>query len=157
MAIFESLIRTVLHHIGTPFRTIQIAFLRSSGVKIGKNCMISFRAKIDTRRGRISIGDNCVITYGCILLSHDRSAMHIDSNDDGEGNVVLGNNVYLGVHTVVLRNVTIGDGSVVGAGSVVTKDIPPGVVAAGNPARVIKEILRYRGLWSFSSIDNGSR
>jgi acetyltransferase-like isoleucine patch superfamily enzyme len=69
--------------------------------------------------------------------------MHIDPSDDGEGNVVIGNNVYLGVHTVVLRNVRIGDNAVVGAGSVVLKDIPSNVVAAGNPAKIIKKIERF--------------
>lgn len=54
--------------------------------------------------------------------------------------VHIGENVWLGAHCVVLPGVTIGDNSVIGAGSVVTKDIPPNVVAVGNPCRVLREI-----------------
>ncbi len=54
--------------------------------------------------------------------------------------VRIGNNVWIGAGTVILPGVTIGDDSVIGAGSVVTKDIPPGVVAVGNPCRVLREI-----------------
>ena len=54
--------------------------------------------------------------------------------------VHIGNNVWIGANAVVLPGVTIGDNSVIGAGSVVTKDIPPNVVAVGNPCRVLREI-----------------
>lgn len=54
--------------------------------------------------------------------------------------VVIGNNVWLGAQVVVLPGVTIGDNSVIGAGSVVTKDIPANVIAVGNPCRVLREI-----------------
>jgi acetyltransferase-like isoleucine patch superfamily enzyme len=66
--------------------------------------------------------------------------MHIRPGDTGDGDVVIGNNVYLGVNSVILRNVTIGSNSVIGAGSIVISDIPSNVVAVGNPARVIKVI-----------------
>ena len=133
-------IRSLLHLLGNMLRYIKINYLRATGVKIGRNNMISFRAKIDVRRGKIVIGDNCTITYGCIILSHDRSAMHINPDDDGEGEVIIGNNVYLGVNTVVLRNVHIGDNSVIGAASLVNKDIPPNVVAVGNPIKIVKKL-----------------
>lgn len=142
MKMAAKLVRLSTYLLGNILRGMHLFYLRSAGIKIGKGCMISLRAKIDTRRGLITIGDNCTITYGCIIISHDRSAMHIDPNDDGEGEVVIGNNVYIGVNSVILRNVVIGDNSVIGAGSVVTKSIPPNVVALGNPARVIKEIIR---------------
>ena len=54
--------------------------------------------------------------------------------------IKVGNNVWFGGNVVVLPNVKIGDNSVIGAGSVVTKDIPSNVVAVGNPCKVIKEI-----------------
>jgi maltose O-acetyltransferase len=54
--------------------------------------------------------------------------------------IILEENVWLGARVIVLRGVTIGKGSVIGAGSVVTKDIPPGVLAAGSPARVIRKL-----------------
>lgn len=69
---------------------------------------------------------------------------HINPEDDGSGEVIIGDDVYVGVNSVILRNVRIGKNSVIGAGSVVVKDIPPNVVAVGNPAAVIKEIDRLR-------------
>ena len=54
--------------------------------------------------------------------------------------ITLGDDVWLGGNVVILPGVTIGSGSVIGAGSVVTHDIPPGVVAAGNPCRVLRPI-----------------
>lgn len=55
----------------------------------------------------------------------------------------IGNNVWLGAGVIVLPGVTIGDNSVVGAGSVVTKDIPANVVAVGNPCRILREINEH--------------
>ena len=59
---------------------------------------------------------------------------------DNRGDIVIGNDVWIGYEAVILAGVTVGDGSVIGAGSVVTKDVPGGVVAAGNPCRVLREI-----------------
>ena len=64
----------------------------------------------------------------------------INQADFGDGEVRIGNNVFIGVNAVILRNVTIGDNSVVGAGSIVSKDVPSCSVVVGNPARVIKEL-----------------
>jgi len=57
--------------------------------------------------------------------------------------VTIGNNVWLGANTVILPGVTVGENSVIGAGSIVTKDIPPNVVAVGNPCRVLREISEH--------------
>ena len=102
--------------------------------------MISLGAKIDTHRGKVVIGDNCLITSGAKIISHDGSSRMIDQSDYGEGEVKIGNNVFIGVNAVILRNVTIGDNSVIGAGAIVSKDVPSCSVVVGNPARVIKEL-----------------
>jgi len=138
--LISSVLKKIIHSMGNLLRSVQITYLRATGVRIGSKCMISLRAKIDTRRGEIIIGNRCVITYGCIILSHDASASHINPADKGEGRVIIEDNVYIGVNSVVLRNVRIGKNSVIGAGSVVARDIPPNVVAVGNPAVAIKEI-----------------
>lgn len=140
---FGNTIRKIIHYAGNLARNTRIAFLRSAGVRIGENCMLSMRAKIDVRRGTVIIGDDCTITYGCIILSHDRSEMHIHPESSGEYTTRLGNSVYLGVGSIILPGVSVGDNSVIGAGAVVTKDVPPGVVAVGNPAKVIKKIARF--------------
>jgi acetyltransferase-like isoleucine patch superfamily enzyme len=137
-------VRKLIHHVGNILRWLYLTYLRLAGVNIGSDCMISLRAKIDARRGRVVIGDRCTITYGCVILSHDASARHINPEDDGAGQVIIEDDVYVGVNSVILRNVKIGKNSVIGAGSIVTKDIPPNVVAVGNPAIVIKEIDRFK-------------
>ncbi|WP_272492482.1 acyltransferase [Cognataquiflexum nitidum] len=115
-------------------------YLRFRGVKIGKNTMISLGAKVDTHRGKVSIGDNCLITSGVKILSHDGASRLINKDDFGYGEVKIGNNVFLGVNAVVLRDVTKGNNSVVAAGAIVTKDVPPQSVVAGNPAKIIKTL-----------------
>ena len=134
------IVRAIVNDVGVILRCARITYLRMTGVSIGKGCFISLKAKLDVRRGKIIIGDRCHITHGCVILSHDSTAKRIDPKDHGDGFVRLGKNVFIGVNSVVLRNVTIGDNSVIGAGSIVTKDVPPNVVAAGNPARVIRDL-----------------
>lgn len=140
MKMINTLFKSATHHIGNFFRAMKVTYLRCAGVKIGRNTEISFGAKIDIHRGRVIIGDNCSITYGCVILAHDGFARQIDPNDNGEGTVVIGNHVLIGVNSVVLPNVTIGDNTVIGAGSVVDKDIPPNVIAMGYPIRVVKHL-----------------
>jgi len=141
------IVRKLVHYLGNILRFFQISFLRASGAKIGKNTMISLGAKIDVRRGKVEIGDNCLITHGCYILSHDGAAHVLDENDSGSGFVKIGEHVFIGVNTVVMRNVTIGSNSIIGSGSVVNKDIPEGVVAVGNPIKIIKQIAKpYRSL-----------
>jgi len=115
-------------------------YLKSAGVRVGKNTMISLGAKIDVHRGEVIIGDDCHITYGCVILSHDGSTQQYNPADDGSGIVEIGNSVFIGVNSVILRDVTIGDNAIIGAGSVVTKDIPENVIAIGNPAQIVKAI-----------------
>ncbi|MGN6512706.1 MAG: DapH/DapD/GlmU-related protein [Lysobacteraceae bacterium] len=92
----------------------------------------------------IVVGKRCLIAANCQLIDssgHELCFPHVEerikSTDTGRP-IVLEDDVWLGAGTLVLPGVTIGRGSVVGAGSVVTRDIPPMVVAAGNPARVIR-------------------
>lgn len=144
MLLLRKMLKMFVHHMGNLSRMIQISYLRMTGVRIGRDCMISLRAKIDARRGQIIIGNRCTITYGCVILSHDASSRHINPEDDGGGKVIIEDGVYIGVNSVVLRNVRIGINSVIGAGSVVTRDIPPNVVAVGNPATVVREIERFK-------------
>lgn len=136
----KNLLHAVVHYVGNVLRCGKTLYYRANGIRIGQRTMISFGAKLDVRRGNITIGDDCLITYGCVIASHDGASRMIRHEDKGEGKVVIGNNVFVGVNSIILRNVTIGDNSVIGAGSVVTKDVPSGVLAYGNPARVVKEL-----------------
>lgn len=143
----KTIIRKLVHYFGNVLRFLHISFLRASGASIGKNTMISLGAKIDVRRGKVTIGNNCLITHGCYILSHDGAAHIINQDDNGTGYVNIGNHVFIGVNSVVLRNVSIGDHAIIGAGSVVNKDVPEGAIAAGNPIKIIKQIEKpYRPL-----------
>jgi acetyltransferase-like isoleucine patch superfamily enzyme len=133
-------LRFVIHHVGNFLRWGKAFYYRANGIRIGRRTMISLGAKLDVRRGRIIIGDDCLITYGSMIASHDGASRMVRREDNGEGTVVIGNNVFVGIGSIILRDVTIGDNSVIGAGSIVTKDVPPGVLVCGNPARVVKEL-----------------
>lgn len=87
---------------------------------------------------RITIGDRCLFGPYVSILDHDHDIEQRDKLVTMP--VTIGNNVWIGEKAVVLKGVTIGDNSIVGAASVVTRCIPANVVAAGNPATIIKRL-----------------
>jgi len=113
-------------------------------IKIGKNTYISPKAYLDhPRKNSIEIGNNCYITRDCIILDHtqEKQGGPLKLWGDVEyGKVKIGNNVFIGVKSVIMPGVTIGDNVIIGAMSLVTKDIPPNVIAYGQPAKVVRNI-----------------
>lgn len=96
---------------------------RLRGVAIGKNVWISQLVYIDEiHPADVSIGDNCVIGLRTSIISHFYSGPR---KPDGNGKVVIEKDVFIGPHCVILPNVRIGEGAVVRAGTVVTRNIPP--------------------------------
>ena len=90
----------------------------------------------------VSIGKKCLIAAYCILrdMKHGtEGSIPIKEQKQDASPVILGDDVWLGAHTVVTAGVTIGQGTVIGANSVVTKDVAPGIIAAGIPAKVMKK------------------
>lgn len=112
--------------------------------------------------GRLRIGDGVFINYGCSISAHQevsigdgaligQYAIILDCDYHGEGGagghgrpapIVIGPGAWLAARVTVLKGVEIGAGAVVGAGSVVTHDVPPRTFAAGSPARVVKRLDR---------------
>ena len=95
------------------------------------------------------MGRNVRITRGVVILTHGAD-WHVLRNVyrdpfvcGSAGKVVIGDNVFIGMNSIILKGTTIGSNSIVGAGSVVTKSIPPLSVAAGNPARVVMDLETY--------------
>ena len=91
---------------------------------------------------RVELGENCFIAPGCVLACAGHA---LDPSQRGDGistskPITIGKNVWIGANCTICPGVSIGDNTVIGAGSVVTKDIPEGVVAVGNPARVLRPI-----------------
>jgi acetyltransferase-like isoleucine patch superfamily enzyme len=84
----------------------------------------------------IKIGRNVKCGANTLITDSD---WHLEDSRSGEPEeVIIGDNVWLGVNVIVLKGVTIGNNSVIVAGSVVTKSIPPNVLAAGNPCKIVK-------------------
>jgi len=94
----------------------------------------------------ITIGDDCQIGPNVQLLaaSHPTDPERRRAKLESAAPIAIGDNVWLGGGAIVLAGVTIGDDSVIGAGAVVTKDVPAGVVAVGNPARLIRNVAEER-------------
>ena len=92
----------------------------------------------------ISIGSKVTISTNVTILAHDASTNNANGHTK-VGIVRIGNNVFIGTGAVINCNVRIGDNVIVGSGAVVTKDIPDGMVVAGNPARVICSYEDYIG------------
>lgn len=110
-------------------------FLRMAGVQIEGPCFLGPHVSIDTLRpDLIKIGAGSVITQGTVILTH-----FIKDDCMYYGKVNIGRRVFVGINTIIANSVTIGDGALIGAGSIVTKDIPSAEVWAGNPARYIKK------------------
>ena len=118
--------------------TIRPMLHRSRGVKIGKGVWISQFVYIDeVHPANIVIEDNVTIGLRTTIFAHFYSGFYEPGKKVGK--VKIEKNVYIGPHCVIFHNVTIGEGSVIGAGSVVTKTIPSFSVAVGVPAKVIKK------------------
>lgn len=110
---------------------------------IGDNVGISQTTLIAKKN--IMIGDNVKIGGGTYVYTTDFHSLDptirasdYDTKYCKSAPVKICNNVFIGAHSIILKGVTIGENSIVGAGSVVTKDIPSNCIAAGNPARVVK-------------------
>lgn len=132
-----------------------IDYLRKKGVEIGEDCTIYSPKNtiIDEQYPwMITIGDHVRITEGVIILTHDYSWSVLKrlnlKNQSGailgaSGKVNIGNNVFIGMNTVILRNVNIGNDVIIGAGSIVSKDCESGWVYAGNPAKKIMPVSEF--------------
>lgn len=133
----------------SPFtpRKLRPAILRCIGCKIGKNVFIGDHVRIDSGHADlIEIDDHAHLAGGCRLLCHQRDLSNYFVGDDYAklkyrlGKIHLCRGCLVGMESFVMPGVTIGEGAIVGAGSLVTKDVPAWTIAAGRPAKVIKQI-----------------
>jgi len=129
-------------------------------ISIGKNTFIGRGDFISIEK--IEIGDNVLISWGCTFIDNDAHSLNSEERtndvinlkrglDEGKigkykdwtkvqsAPIKIENKVWIGFNTIILKGVTVGEGAIVGAGSVVTKDVAPFTVVAGNPAKFIKK------------------
>lgn len=135
MYVGTSELRKIRGRGATLLSRIKVGYYRFMGVTIGQNCWISSNARIDVADGNITIGSGVNIAGGAYILGH-ASRQPLKNGQE----TVLEDNVMVFVNAVVLPGVKVGRNSIVGAGSVVGRDVPPNVVVMGNPARVIKHL-----------------
>lgn len=104
-------------------------------MKVGENTAFALMVMPDVMfPERISVGDNCVIGYNTTILAHEYLI-----EEYRLGDVKIGNDVLIGANTTILPGVTIGDGAVVSAATLVHKSVPAGAFVGGNPMQIIRE------------------
>lgn len=108
-------------------------------IEIGKGCFIQ-QCCTFFGRGGITLGENVLVgpKVNIITINHDPDPENRSATYGRP--VVIGDNVWIGINSTILPGVSIGCGAIIGANSVVTKDVPPMTVVAGNPARIIKTL-----------------
>lgn len=127
--------------------TKRFIYNRLWGMDIHPTAEFSLSAKFDrTYAPGVHVGAYSYIAFDVRILTHDRTrGLYV--------NTTIGKNCFIGGCSLILPGVTIGDGSVVGAGSVVTKDVPPGSVVAGNPAKILRSGIEVGEYGRFTDAD----
>jgi maltose O-acetyltransferase len=147
------------HLIGNcPSRKIRMTYLKAYLAEVGAGTSVQMGCRFLNGR-KVHLGDRNVINFGCLFdgrhyqirtgrdvsigpeasiltLGHDPQSSEFS---DKGGDVIIGDRVWIAYRAIILPGVTIGEGAVVGAGSVVTKDVEPYSIVAGNPARVVNK------------------
>lgn len=135
------LLRTVLARIVQKYRN---TVWRMKGYDIHPTVILERNVSLDRLYpAGIHIGKNCLVASGCTILSHD----HCKRSGEGVLNPLLldtciGERCFIAVNSTILPGVTIGNEVIVGAGAVVTKDVPSNCVVAGNPAKIVRTNIK---------------
>lgn len=117
------------------------------GIKMGSNVRITHYPRWGSEPYLIKIGDNVTITRGVCFLNHDGGVGLFRDQYPGLnrfGRITIGNNVFIGINTIIMPGIHIGNNVVVAAGAIITKDVPNDVVIAGVPARILSSIAEYK-------------
>ena len=124
---------------GSTIQIFENGTLTVGGAYINSDTLIACRKNI-------SIGDGVMIARGVKIYDTDYHKILDEQNNvlNPDAEVIINNHVWIGVNAVILKGVTIGEGSIVAAGAVVTNDVPERCMVAGNPARVIRENVIWK-------------
>ncbi|MBN1163712.1 MAG: acyltransferase [Candidatus Krumholzibacteriota bacterium] len=145
--IWRGLLAHIAYYISWPHTLVSILH-KIRGVKIHnvRNVRILANVVIDTLYPElVEMEEYSSLSRGVVILAHWVTTDYLKEKIGGPhfGKVTIKKGVSIGVNVIILPGVTIGEGSIVGAGAVVTRDIPPYSIAVGNPARVIKTIDEF--------------
>lgn len=139
----KALLKSLLGHIGDDEIIINQPFYCDYGsqISVGRRFFANFNFTV-LDEAPVTIGDNCFIGPNVSIYTacHSTDPVERNARKEWAEPVTIGDNVWIGGSVTILPGVNIGSNTTIGAGSVVTKDIPENVVAAGNPCRVIKEL-----------------
>lgn len=121
--------------------TLQLEVGHGAALHIGDRTLINYGSSIGATQ-LVRIGERCNIGTHCILIDNDFHSLEPERRDEvpPSAPIVLRDNVWLGARVIVLRGVTIGEGSVVAAGSVVTRDVEPRSLVGGVPAKLLRRL-----------------
>lgn len=121
------------------------AFFFPENISIGRRVSINDNVYLDGYGG-IEFGDDSGVAVGSVLISEDHEISNPDilikEQPKTPGKITVGKNVWIAANCTILKGVTIGEGSVVAAGSVLTRSVPPFTLVGGNPARVIRSLRK---------------
>ena len=138
-----SLLKGLLGHVGDDKVFINQPFFCDYGkhIRLGKRFFANFGLTV-LDEAFVTIGDDCFLgpNVNIYTACHSTNPVERNTRQEWAKPVTIGNSVWIGGNVTILPGVTIGDNCTIGAGSVVTHDIPANSIAAGNPARVIKTI-----------------
>ena len=160
---FGKMIKTALKHVRNAFllkycmysvllspinyRKIRPMVWRWMGAKVGKDCFIGYEVWVDmTNTHLVELEDHVHIANRCLLLCHQRDlsdyCIGVDYAKLGyhKKKIILKKGCLIGMNSMIMPGVTVGEGAIVGAGSLVTKDVPAWTIATGRPAKVVKHI-----------------
>jgi len=131
------------------YRKIRPILWRWMGAKVGRDCFIGYDVMADlSNMNLIEVEDKVHITNRCLLLCHQRKIDDYCIGDDftklpyRKAKIILKKGCSIGMDTMIMPGVTVGEGAIVGGGSLVTSDIPAWTIAVGRPAKVVKQIKR---------------
>jgi len=121
--------------------TLELATAPTATLEIGSQTFINYGTSVSASE-RVTIGSHCFIGTFVLIMDNDFHRLEPERRTERPDSkpVVIGDNVWLGASVIVIPGVTIGHGCAIGAGSVVTRNIPPRSLAVGSPARVIREL-----------------
>jgi acetyltransferase-like isoleucine patch superfamily enzyme len=127
--------------------TRRLYYTKVWGMDIHPTVQMSLRAGLDkTYPKGVHVGQHVYLAFNSVILTHDRTrGLYLDTR--------IEKNCFIGAGSMILPGITIGEGSIVGAGAIVTKDVPPRSVVAGNPAKVIKSDVAVGKYGRFVDVD----